>query len=1189
MSRHENSNQFKDGLLMDLHPLQTPNTVLTDNLNGTFITYNGNEYSLQNDMGNFKLRNCKLEPKYFPIGTTSYADTIYIVSYNPIDKLVQIGSYPAPVKYNDNPNGRLEKFYTISESFILNTFKSNPDASNLSLNASVISDYKTSFVFSGDEWRLKSGDEFIMEYDQLVKNGFEELIANVIYDSGKKQKVNLKYNKDYDSVPWSTAGNIEITSRIFDIDKCEVFIANEYYTKDKCHVDFQVDLFISDESFIKKINNSPNIFKDSFDSDSIWISPTTFNDATPSTRYVKTAKWLGEFLKISFIVSYDFSLTDQTTVKTYSINFTPIFNTSIVFFNKEENDSSQTHPLVIKFDTKQIDFDHVVDPSKNPFNKVGDKVFQWKYENDNWTILANGSDLDDNEGKMFYKIVKASDFDDMKYNDWYDGLYDPNSLCWTISESLDDCEFYYIFFKALEWITPDLDDNDEPIVPNPDDNDAFILSNNGSKYIDKRDLVNSEGRTCKVMFTKTVPADLENKDRYDMIPLEEFVKSEFNDEIYPDSIESKDVLLDLWTESDLNNRKNGILSDDKKSGFRKFFGRFDDSNVEFKSFMKIDDVPSGSELLYGVQEFKYSDNNNQSSNHSGIFKKGWIKSIKYDNGFDIKDIGTNGIFKGYFKISGELSVGDSFMFVDGLKYYCLKSSSFTESENRKFYATTIDKNGKKSNEYIINGAIFDWNGSGNYFPNYKSVDLGNYRSIRMFYPGIKHNGEYNKHGCCQVDFGASAAIGAKQGAIVGGATAMLHAGVGALVGSITGAIIGATKTLDYASIPNLCQYVGNFHKNIRKELDDSWNEHKPIVSGKKSELTQIDATTSELKVKGIHSAEVMLCARTLYRDKAQRPSFTNNSFTVDITPNWEKWTDERGPSDQSVCDQGISAHRTFIALPLYNTSVNLHKKDVNDSESIIQSIDYEDWWKVSSSEQHTVPQISGYEKINGVGLIAMSEYPHNKSDLDLAVAWVPNNPDAKFERYGRINIKLDTKVEHTPIKLYPTRIVPDSVEDQISKMKSDFPIDLDNIILLNLTPAFISGDEYESDNLFNTKIDVPELTKKYMENSGNDDTKLKQHKIFSYITAQQNPDTRIQKYPVAGVYPIRSKDQSDSALGHVFEGATGFSQWDKFKVDEEGRVYLTNLDASDNIYIKKNSNKTIFGYFPYLPNCDRWI
>ena len=43
---------------MDLHPLSTPNNVLTDCLNGTFITYNGNEFSLQNDQGNYKLEYC---------------------------------------------------------------------------------------------------------------------------------------------------------------------------------------------------------------------------------------------------------------------------------------------------------------------------------------------------------------------------------------------------------------------------------------------------------------------------------------------------------------------------------------------------------------------------------------------------------------------------------------------------------------------------------------------------------------------------------------------------------------------------------------------------------------------------------------------------------------------------------------------------------------------------------------------------------------------------------------------------------------------------------------------------------------------------------------------------------------------------------------------------------------------------
>jgi hypothetical protein len=44
--RQSANNTFKDGMNLDLHPIVTPNTVLTDNLNGTFITYNGNEFCL---------------------------------------------------------------------------------------------------------------------------------------------------------------------------------------------------------------------------------------------------------------------------------------------------------------------------------------------------------------------------------------------------------------------------------------------------------------------------------------------------------------------------------------------------------------------------------------------------------------------------------------------------------------------------------------------------------------------------------------------------------------------------------------------------------------------------------------------------------------------------------------------------------------------------------------------------------------------------------------------------------------------------------------------------------------------------------------------------------------------------------------------------------------------------------------
>ena len=65
-----------------INPIITPNTVLTDNLNGTIITYDGNEYSLQNDKGNYALQHCKLRPNYIPVGVKEYSDILYIVSYH---------------------------------------------------------------------------------------------------------------------------------------------------------------------------------------------------------------------------------------------------------------------------------------------------------------------------------------------------------------------------------------------------------------------------------------------------------------------------------------------------------------------------------------------------------------------------------------------------------------------------------------------------------------------------------------------------------------------------------------------------------------------------------------------------------------------------------------------------------------------------------------------------------------------------------------------------------------------------------------------------------------------------------------------------------------------------------------------------------------------------------------------------
>lgn len=76
-------NEFKDGLNLDLNPIVTPNTVLTDNLNGTFITYNGNEFCLQNDRGNIKKADLVESQdfiKYIPIGAKEHNGIIYIVA-----------------------------------------------------------------------------------------------------------------------------------------------------------------------------------------------------------------------------------------------------------------------------------------------------------------------------------------------------------------------------------------------------------------------------------------------------------------------------------------------------------------------------------------------------------------------------------------------------------------------------------------------------------------------------------------------------------------------------------------------------------------------------------------------------------------------------------------------------------------------------------------------------------------------------------------------------------------------------------------------------------------------------------------------------------------------------------------------------------------------------------------------------
>lgn len=102
MTKKKASNTFNKGMKMDLNPLNTPNDVMTSCLNGTIITYNGNEYCLQSDMGNGRVETAYLPAGYIPVGMAEFGGIIYVVSYNPLIGKSQIGSFPSPERNIDS-------------------------------------------------------------------------------------------------------------------------------------------------------------------------------------------------------------------------------------------------------------------------------------------------------------------------------------------------------------------------------------------------------------------------------------------------------------------------------------------------------------------------------------------------------------------------------------------------------------------------------------------------------------------------------------------------------------------------------------------------------------------------------------------------------------------------------------------------------------------------------------------------------------------------------------------------------------------------------------------------------------------------------------------------------------------------------------------------------------------------------
>lgn len=153
-------NKFGKGLVMDFSPENTGNEVLTNALNATLLTFNGNELSLQNDMGNARVETAFLPEGYIPVGTCEYGGIIYIVSYNPLEDKSQIGCFPSP-----------ERNITSDEMEIP---QHSIDNSDFQGNDGEIINNSKYVLLKNDN--LNPGDKFIIQTDEKI---YEERLLNL--------------------------------------------------------------------------------------------------------------------------------------------------------------------------------------------------------------------------------------------------------------------------------------------------------------------------------------------------------------------------------------------------------------------------------------------------------------------------------------------------------------------------------------------------------------------------------------------------------------------------------------------------------------------------------------------------------------------------------------------------------------------------------------------------------------------------------------------------------------------------------------------------------------------------------------------------------------------------------------------------------------------------------------------------
>lgn len=229
-------NTFSEGLIMDFAPDNTQSNCMTSALNATLLTFNGNEMSLQNDMGNGRVETARLPDGYVPVGTCEFGDIIYIVSYNPILNKSQIGCFPSPERnISSEEIGDLGQ--TISSSDFQELKDGNPTG-KLKANSVKKVLYGNKNMNSGDKYIIYSDDlnadntKHLSDYGNLShRHGMFPKLVKIhvvsIEESGKI--VYLDSNtKWYDNNYYISADGQKNSEGKLDIDSYRTLVSSAY-------------------------------------------------------------------------------------------------------------------------------------------------------------------------------------------------------------------------------------------------------------------------------------------------------------------------------------------------------------------------------------------------------------------------------------------------------------------------------------------------------------------------------------------------------------------------------------------------------------------------------------------------------------------------------------------------------------------------------------------------------------------------------------------------------------------------------------------------------------------------------------------------------------------------------------------------------------------------------------------------